>query len=160
MNAPSPAAVQGTFADLKSVKTRSVVQMIIEAPIEQAAEIVRLFGFPQPGKEVPVAVARLRAAPQQIETQPATKRQMGDLAPAQQAGILCSAARFRKFLHETRENAWLLALSQSKDDPVQAAAVAVRAICGVHSRAELASNPQAELAWQDLKREYDIWLTA
>lgn len=98
--------------------------------------------------------------PVERQASPASKRQFADLAPAQQAGILCASGRFRKFLHETREMAWLLALSTSQDDPEKAAATAVRALCGVHSRADLAKNPQAEIAWQDLQREYNAWLTA
>ena len=60
------AAIQGNYSDLKTVKTRSVAQMIIEVPIEQGEEIVRIFGFPRPGQEIPVAIARLAPAKDEI----------------------------------------------------------------------------------------------
>lgn len=63
----TPAAVSGTFSDLKMVKTRSVVQMVIEVPIERAGEVTDAFGWPQPGSEIHVAVARLKLGDAQQE---------------------------------------------------------------------------------------------
>jgi hypothetical protein len=53
------AAIQGTFADFKTVKSRSVVQIVIEIPIEAGKRAIDILGFPQPGAEIPVALARL-----------------------------------------------------------------------------------------------------
>lgn len=53
------AIIRGCYADIKTIKTRSTVQMVIELPVEQGAEIIRKFGFPNPGVEVPVVVALL-----------------------------------------------------------------------------------------------------
>jgi hypothetical protein len=53
------AAIQGTFADFKTVKSRSVVQIVIEIPIEAGKHAIDVLGFPQPGAEIPVALARL-----------------------------------------------------------------------------------------------------
>ena len=45
-------AVLGTFADCKILKTRSVLQIIVEIPIEQADEALKaLGGIPQPSEE-------------------------------------------------------------------------------------------------------------
>lgn len=57
------AVIDGTYSDFKLVKTRSVFQMVIEGPIERAAEAIAMFGVPQPGQEIHVAVARLQASP-------------------------------------------------------------------------------------------------
>lgn len=57
------AIVSGTFSDFKLVKTRSVAQLVIEIPIERAADAVAIFGIPQPGQEIAVAVARLIESP-------------------------------------------------------------------------------------------------
>lgn len=57
-----PAAMDGCYSDFRIVKTRSVAQLIVEIPIERAAEAVALFGVPQPGQEIHVAVARLNNA--------------------------------------------------------------------------------------------------
>ncbi len=53
------AVIEGSYADFKLVKTRGVAQLVIEIPIERAAEAVAMFGIPQPGQEIAVAIARL-----------------------------------------------------------------------------------------------------
>lgn len=53
------AVIQGSFADYRRVKTRSVMQLIIEVPIEQGIQAVGVLGEPVPGTEIPVAIARL-----------------------------------------------------------------------------------------------------
>jgi hypothetical protein len=94
------AVIAGTFADLKTVKTRSVVQMIVEVPIESAGQVVEAFGFPQPGNEVPVAVARLTGT-----KAPEDKGRSWDNMPrAQQAGILCADRKFQRWLGVDNEN--------------------------------------------------------
>lgn len=133
------AIISGSFSEVKFIKTRSAAQLVIEIPIEQADAALRaLGGVPQPGKEVPVAVARLANG-----IEPKAKR--GSLA--QQAGILCSDARFAKFLDETHPH-------------IEAAttAEAVRGICGVESRAEFDSDAAAGQRWKQLKGQYDAWL--
>lgn len=114
------AIISGTFADLKTVKSRSVVQMIVEVPIERGEEVVKMFGFPQPGSEVSVAVARLAV---EKEPEPEKPRQQWDnMSRAQQAGILCADAEFWKYMRVENEA-----------DAIQA----VYDQCGVTSRRNL-----------------------
>ena len=54
------AVIKGTYSDFKLIKTRNVVQMIIEVPIEQANQITTKFGMPQPNEEKWVAVALIK----------------------------------------------------------------------------------------------------
>jgi hypothetical protein len=62
------AVFQGTYSDWKLVKTRSVVQIVIEVPLEQAQHVYQVLGgMPQPGAEMPVAVARLASVAQWTE---------------------------------------------------------------------------------------------
>src|SRR6185312_4925497 len=58
-NAP-PAVIDGSYADFKLIKTRSVAQICVEIPIEEAERFIGMFGIPKPGIEIPVAVARLQ----------------------------------------------------------------------------------------------------
>lgn len=44
------AAISGTFADFKLIKTRSVAQLVIEIPIEQSKKAIDAFGFPLPDR--------------------------------------------------------------------------------------------------------------
>ncbi len=55
----SHAAFSGSYCDLKFIKSRSVAQVVVEIPIEQAAAFIAAFGAPEPSKECPVAIARL-----------------------------------------------------------------------------------------------------
>ena len=51
--------IEGSYADFRLVKTRSVAQLVIEIPIERAAAFIEAFGIPLPGQEIAVAIARL-----------------------------------------------------------------------------------------------------
>lgn len=55
----TPAVIRATYSDLKFLKTRKVAQIICEVPIENAGEIVKIFGAPDPSRETWVAVALL-----------------------------------------------------------------------------------------------------
>ena len=150
-NMTKPAAIMGTFADLKTVKTRSVVQMVIEIPIEQGAQIIEAFGFPRPGEEVPVAVARMD--PEKAKATPAPpekpRRPFHDLPLSQQAGIRCGDESFWQFLTQTEKR-----VTATENT----AATYVRALCcdGL-SRAILDHTPASEYAarWKALNAEYE-----
>ncbi len=145
------AAFQGDFADFKLVKTRSVVQLILEFAIEEGPELVRAFGLPQPGSPIKLAVARLAVAPQ-IEAaanQPYQngKRAWADLTPTQQSAIRCNELPLQRFLSE---------VGDADVQDAKKAADYVRFACGVSSRAELAYK-NANL-WRDLEARYQAWL--
>lgn len=133
--------LKATYADLKTVKTRSTCQLILELPIEALTDVVALLGAPVPGNEVWVAVARLRegteAKPQ--EALPAPKK----ISLAQLAGILCNEPAFEKY-----------AQTMGYDDPVDF----VRHECGVESRAHIIENTPAGVLFRDLKASYEAWM--
>lgn len=141
-----PAAIQGSYADLKTIKSRSVVQVIIELPIERGEEVVRMFGFPQPGKEVPVALARLQPAPT-IEHPPAKdRRAWEELPPSQQAAIRCDDQTFVMFLEQRGG-------PRAAEDPAEY----VREHCGVKSRADIKPGSPAAKQWFGLDSDYQLW---
>lgn len=152
-----PAAIEGEYADFKIVRTRSCCQMVIELPLEHGDELIRLFGVPQPGKPVHVAVARL-AGPTQIEAQ-AEPHANGDgrehgpwhtLTPTLQAVLRCKQEPFWMFLREQGQ-------SQVRDE--EAAATYVRLICGINTRSSLNTSNAAARKWGKLDGEYIAWLT-
>lgn len=57
------AVIAGSFADYRLVKSRSVLQVIVEIPIEQQGAAFAALGYPLPGTEIPVAVARMNSDP-------------------------------------------------------------------------------------------------
>ena len=56
------AVIQATYHNIVFVKTRKVVQIVLEAPIEHAQHVIEVLGTPNPAEEHWVAVARLVAA--------------------------------------------------------------------------------------------------
>lgn len=77
------------------------------------------------------------------------KREWRDMQPAAQAGIRCGEPMFRAFLREVKKYGHC---------DQEAAAVAVRDICGVKSRVELGTKHAARILWHQLDTEYQAWL--
>jgi len=144
----APLAFHGTFADFKLIKTRSVVQIVIEMPIEHGPTVIAAFGLPSPGAEIPVAVARM-AAPGTIEHEEPTHppRRFGEMPRSQQAGIRCGEAAFQRFLSE--------AVGEPVPSPEKAAEI-VREQCDVRSRSDL--NGAGAAAWDRLSTDFAIWM--
>lgn len=161
------AIVAGSFADIRTVKSRSVVVLHIEVPIERAAEVIDKFGFPQPGNEIPVAVARLVAEPSPVPAQPEQSskpvgRKWDDMTYAQQAGIACGEPEFWTFLEAKTHNI----IVDPEDGPLgpigeqragNRAAYEVRDICKVKSRREFDTDEAAAERWRTLYGEYKRW---
>lgn len=148
------AVVAGTFADLKTVKSRSVVQMVIEIPIERGASVVEMFGFPQPGEEVPVAVARLMPTAAEAPAKPPAEKpkpagqKWDECKYAKQVSTACGDPEFREWL---RERAGSVAVPQ-RDEAV----AEVKRIIGIASRKELDADPEgpAVQRWNELHGEF------
>ena len=69
------------------------------------------------------------------------------MRPAQQIGILCQDARFRKFLGE--KTGTLMS--------DEGAADTIRRMCEVHSRADILDGTQAARKWTAIHNEYQAW---
>lgn len=141
--------IAGDFADIKTVKSRGCVQMVIEIPIEEGEQLIKLFGFPQPATPVKVAVARLVEGITAPNVHHLAKRQWDELPLSQQAGIRCNEESFQRFLREEGG-------SQVHNEPE--AATYVRMICGVNTRAAFTTNEKAAQKWRDLDRKYQAWM--
>ena len=166
------AVISGVYADLKTVKTRSVCQVVVEVPIEHGKSIVDAFGFPQPGSEVHVAIARLNGeagsnpnisadAPSTESPVSPTKRSFDELPYSQQAALKCQDAAFQKFITE-RDLAFNVAsVDVFTNDPEERAkqitAEIVRRFCGVESRSEILPESDAGDKWNSLMDEYHLW---
>tara|TARA_R100000231_G_scaffold65528_1_gene52727 strand:+ start:65 stop:487 length:423 start_codon:yes stop_codon:yes gene_type:complete len=132
------AVIRGTYADFKLVKTRSVVQMIIEIPIEEATKVTNNFGIPTPSEEKWVAVALLDNRKVEVNTR-ASKA-------IQQAGILGSDIAFGTWL-KTK-------VPEVNPNHSETIVNGIRAITGVKSRSEFTSNDTALKIWERLYDEY------
>jgi hypothetical protein len=143
-----PLALSGDYADFRIVKTRSCIQLVVEIPIEEGERAVQLFGIPQPGSPVKVALARL-AETRTIEHNKPEKerRRWNDLPPAQQAAIRCGEPAFKKFLAD--EKGYI-----GETDIVES----VRYHCHVLSRADIKPGTDAAACWRELDAEFQAWL--
>jgi hypothetical protein len=140
----APAIILGTFADLKTVKTRSVVQIVVEVPIEQGKQVVDAFGFPQPGAEIPVAVTRFRddkkpQEPEQKPKRPGTR--FADMPPSQQAGMLCNDPVFQTWACKLKP---CLLTARNR----------ILRECGIASRKELDSDRNAHIFWGEMLSKF------
>src|SRR6185437_11188093 len=54
------AAITATFSDYRLVKSRGVLQLVLELPVERQAQAFEALGFPMPGTDIHVGVARLQ----------------------------------------------------------------------------------------------------
>lgn len=153
------AAFKATYAEWRVIKTRATVQLVFELPIEQADEAYQaLGGMPIAAREVWCAIARLNLVGSSAVEHGAVNasvagsiparsstRAFHELAPAQQAGILCNERAFRLFLAEK--------FDMPIPDPDEAASV-IRHHCKVKSRAEIKSDNGD---WSGLVLAYRLW---
>jgi hypothetical protein len=156
-----PSAFRATFADLKVIKTRQCVQIILEVPTEQfdaAYEV--LGGLPNPAAERWFAVAALAQDSKPASERPQAvvldkpqlggKRDWRDMPPSQQAALRCNNAAFNAFLKEKWHDDW----NEAGADPAEC----VRLICSVPSRSALDTEHRARVVWKQLDTQYEAWM--
>jgi len=162
-------ALRATYHTFKLVPSRSVAQIVLEIGIEQAEAALDLLGIPQPGKPTWVGIARLNdsaavtSAPlcpdQALPESDGVAPEAGSGAagrPAQHplvrlAGILPNDERFRKWTG-------LKAMAHGYEDEgflrEEDVADWLRHECGIASRRELATNPDAAAKFEALVARY------
>ena len=128
------AAERAAFSDIRTVRSRGVMQLVLEVSIESADRVLKsLGGVPVPGQERWVAIAPL--VKEVVKQTEADKKSWSDLRPSAQAALKCNDQQFQSFM---------LA------DNAEQAAEAVRKHCGVTSRSQLDTNAAAAAKWQQL----------
>jgi len=158
-------AILADFTDFKRVPTRNAFQLVFEVPLEQAEEAIKLLGNPLPGKHLKCGIARVQSPIAQGQSTRTVQRDAMDagstpvgeptktkwrkLRPSAQAALRCDDPHFRLWLETERT----VVFHHWNGD----AACAVRAMCGVHSRAELDSNDRAALEWAKIDADYLEW---
>jgi hypothetical protein len=161
-------AFRAAYSDWKLIKTRGVVQVVLEVPLADAdAAYNVLGGMPDASRENWFAVAPLKlplaekepktpspkldpATPSLSLDKPAekAKRDWRDIPPAAQAAMLCDKPVFRAFLAERYTDEW----HESMTDGAEC----VRLICGVASRSMLNEGAH-RVIWHSLQSEYQAW---
>ena len=141
-------AVLAVFTDVKTIKTRSCLQLVLEIPLEQADDALHaLGGFPLPGESTWVGIALAPA--DRAEIKKAEKRKFEELPLSQQAALRCEDNDFCQFLAH-RINGPLGTLTPAD---------IVRVECEVDSRSKFDSDPQAAARWKRLDAQFRQWQT-
>lgn len=136
--------IQGTYADFKIVKTRSVAQFVVEIPLEQADAAIQMFGLPKSSVEQWVAIAALN-------TRAVVKNQEGADA-IKLAGMLCNNPEFGVYMRDVER------VSECNPNDPESVASALRKMLGIKSRTEFHQDSDARLMFNRIKGEYDKWL--
>lgn len=134
------AAFKATYSDWKLVKSRKVVQIVLEVPMESADAAYQLLGgMPNPAAETWVAVARINPeeAPKPAQKE---KRRWETLSVGEQAGIRCGESDFQRWLGVNNADE---------------AATELRRLFNVSSRRDIRAP-----AWEQHEHEYQLWLRA
>ena len=164
-------AFKAVYIDAKSMRGVKAVRFTFDVPVEDSNEALEVLGgMPRPDEPVYVGITRIKegaqAAPEPPQAQlesPAYDRsasfpnekehkRFNMLPLSQQAGIRCGDPAFWKFLNEQHFSEIGLV------DNADAAAGAVRHVCGVASRADLKSNTEAGRIWTHLNRDFEVWM--
>lgn len=155
------AAFQATYSDWKLIRTRKVVQIVLEVPVEQAGLAYEVLGgMPRTDSEIWCAVARLQQKESAAQPRPSSSdnaphaggahsKSWHEMTPAQQAGLLCNDPAFANFLRGAFPALWTGAAD---------CAVIVRKLCQVNSRSELNLDNEAAMKWRGLVSDYRAWM--
>ena len=139
----APAAITAQLVDVRNVSSHRCVRLELHVPAEQAGLVMAAFGWPTMADPVPVALARLTAAPESVRAKTAQtekeRRPFSELPYSQQAAMRCQEADFISFV---------------RADSSEGAANRVRAHCGVASRSDIVKGTNAGDAWQLLDAEF------
>jgi hypothetical protein len=159
----SSAAITGSFCDYKFVKTRGVLQIIVEISVEQQAQAFAALGYPMPGTEIPVAIARLKDSGAALK---ASERRSASHADAEgSCGVSGSLppdgkqqamerARKRAIMHckDPKFQQWICGLHVLRASEQNAATCLRKTIYG--SRSLIATDERCYEAFLELEQEY------
>jgi hypothetical protein len=169
------AAFRAVYADWKLVKTRGVVQVVLELPVEASGQAYDVLGgMPDPGKSVWCGIARLEVTPKAeannnkhsqekavvSESDPPARPPASKPSASltRQAVFLCKTPKFQQFLRERFEGWWHDASPPGETiPPHEAAAQIMRRFCEVKSRRDILPGTEAEQFLYALKADFQAW---
>ena len=134
--------IRGTYSDYKLIKSRNVIQIGVEIPIESNRRI-SMFGMPQPSTEKWVAIAGLN--------EEVVNKNEEVVKTIQQAGMLCKEVNLGRFLRTQKK---MLDVIPNQEDTI---AKGLRAILGIKSRTDFHTDPVSVMTFNRLKSEYEKW---
>ena len=167
--------ISADYTDYKVIKTRSVVQVVLEVPIENWRSVVDLLGMPLSGSNIPVAIARLArdpgadSAPTESPQRAGGVARAAALSPDRRSEIARTAANARWDNTMPKRPFHELPPSQQAGilcgDPAFqrwlgvagaiTAAMTVRRRCKVQSRSQFDTDKQSAGSWAAMRTDWE-----
>lgn len=141
----SAAAIKATFTDYRRVKSRKVMQIVFEVPLETWPNDYKVLGEPEIETSQWFAIAKMNGA---AEPAPAPKEQGSNLAA--NAALMLQDQLFTLFLREIGGYASDHPYHGTDND-------LLKAHLGIKSKSELNTDPAAAARWRDLRAEFEAW---
>lgn len=155
------SAVEATFVDLRTVKSRSVMQLIFEVPLERAdAALQALGGIPQPGTDRWVGIARLVAPDDRAPAEPTKDYARSLTAKARYADLddgRKAVARSALLAKDMAFQHWLFVTKRAPAFGEEGAAAYIRSACSCKSRREIAESSEKLRLFEALEGSYQLW---
>lgn len=148
------AVLDGTFADIKTVRSRNVVQIVVEMPIERMPQVIEMLGAPLPGNEPWVAVARL-AKPEDRARVPQGSAAAKERYRAQDA-MQQAVMRAAMLCEDERFHSWMGIHSGPIERRTEIAVHNIRARLGINSRREIGTDAGAYRRFLDLEAQFKV----
>ena len=171
------SVIKASFADIQNIKSRSVMVLKIEVPSEMAKKALDTLGYPLPGEEIPVAVARLSEEAKNggtvSENRFATesessssdkgcdkagqsnKQKWDEMPYPKRAAILSQNTSFSAFLKGADLGLDDLNITIANHD--SGVAQAIRDYCRVESRSHIKPDTEAAKRFDDLYQAFYLW---
>lgn len=174
----APAAFRASYADWKLIKTRGVVSISFEVPLNEShLAYEALGGMPVAAKEIWCGIAQLDPKANQFNsvggnqhevttaqsTEPTPRQDTGkhpdgaktktafrDMRLPNQAGMLCAEVPFQRFLADLIHHDATLTKEQAADY--------VRRHCNVASRTDIRPRTESGKRWEKLAADYHLWM--
>ena len=148
--------IKATFADWRPVKSRKVLQIILELPLEQTQDVLTRLGAPMPDQEKWVAVALLDPKAQlrdmlerSLEHENTNIRVIDpEMERARKYSVLL-AKKPEFWWWANKTNAFV------KVDDEKTAAGFIREWCGIDTRGKIATDRNAFLAFERLRDKFE-----
>ncbi len=147
--ANASAVFEATYADWKLIKTRKVVQIVLEVPVEAADHAYQVLGgMPNHAAEAWLAIAKLDKSKPEKQS-----KRFHEMSVAQQAAMRCGEVAFWEYLEFVNKHLWAKVLEYLPTAPTkEVARVWLHNHFAVQSRKDI--DP---VKWQKFDSEYLNW---
>lgn len=151
----SASAFRATYSDWRLVKTRRVVQVVMEVPLEDADKAYEILGgMPNPSEGQWFGIAALQSA---VKAQPERKDGAStaraklpwrEKPVSSQVAIRVTEPSFKAFLQERYPDEW-----HETSDPEEC----IKLMLGVTRKRDIQFNHRALVLWKQVDDQYQVW---